>query len=501
MKDLFGGREERIEPFGGENNDNRTDESFDYDEVNEIDPSASRGFSVGDGVYCPAFSVLMGTVFAGQNPEQLQVGDRRLTWWEDSSLTPKWPVTLVNPLTWTQSNQMPDDVTRARLDMSPEDMFVFADSGGFQVKSFPDMCVVDSPDLHSWEEKRIMPERLLEWQAKNASAGAILDFSPYKVESNQGKTEGIGDVDRRDFYDVLFEPNLETTIDNAERMYDHRQRIGAEKFKLYNVLHGIMPFDETEDPRRYIREWYNAVKDIGHFDGWGVGTGSTNIGKLAVNLAFIAENIDEDHLHFFGTGSLGYRAVIEYWRLWKGDEFAVTSDSTSFEVGSQYRQFFNTLIHGNDLSVSSRAEDRENIIADVTPCTCSVCHHMERMYGPEWVWDRDDAQIGVAINLHNLNQLFQRHRMVKTLVRGTGWELPELYEPDSDSQPFIFWKVFDKIFSNETVHLVWTCMRFLKRAREDSVDQACDDFVFRSRYGESEGPCIEEQTVNSFMEW
>ena len=500
MKELFAGHDEELDPFGS-GSIATTNGEIEYDKVNAIDPDDGM-FGVGDGVYCPAFSVLMGTVFASPDADEiLSVGDRRLTWWEDDSVVPPWKVSLINPLTWSQSNPVPDDLSRDVLGMDPEEMFVFADSGGFQVKSFPDMCVVDSPDLHSFEKKRIAPEKLLEWQAKNATAGAILDFSPYIVDSNQGETEGLGGVPISEFYDQLFKPNLEQTIENATRMYEHKKRIGADGFMLYNVLHGTVPFDQSKRADYYIREWYDAVDDIGDFDGWGIGAGSTNIAKLALNLVFVSENIDESHLHFFGTGSLAYRAILEYWRLHDGENYAVTSDSTSFEVGSQYRQFFNPLIHGNDISVSQRSDDVDQIVADVTPCTCAVCSQMERVFGPEWIWSRDDAQVGTAINMHNLNLLLQRHRMVQALVQGAGWELPDLYKDDADSQPYVFWKIFHNIFSDENVHDVLACMKFIKRGIEDGMDAALDDFVFQSAYSDKEGPLIREKNVASFMEW
>ena len=473
-----------------------TEESFEVDQIESIQNEGD--FEVGDGMYCPAFSVLMNTVFESA-PEKLQVGDRRLTWWEDESLVPKHPVTLVNPMTWAQSAEVPDDLTHGVLGMDPEDTFVFSDSGGFQVKSFEEMCVVDSPDMHSFRDYRVMPEKLLEWQVKNASAGPILDFSPYTVDSNEGKTESIAELET--FEETQFNPNLEQTAENAERMYDHRQRIGADDFKLYNVLHGTIPFDNSTRPTYYMDKWFDRVKDIGKFDGWGIGGGSNNMGKIALGLAYASENIDESHLHFFGTGSLGGRAIIEYWRLYNGEEYAITSDSTSFEVGSQYRQFFSPLMHGQKICVSQRSEEQENIIADVTPCHCSVCAQMEREHGPTWVWDKDDAQTGVALNLHNLNQFLSRHKTIQALVQGSGKDLPDRYVQNGSQSKSVFWSSMDNIFSNETVRNVWECMKFIRRVEEDGMSAACDDFVFESPYTDVKGPLIYEKNVGGFDEW
>ena len=474
-------------------------DTSERESVPDVERSYVGEFGIGDSVYTPAFSVLMATVFGRENPDEiLQIDDRRLTWWEEDSLVPEARTTLVNPFTWCQSNETPDRLTRESLGLDPDEMFVFSDSGGFQATAFNGMEIVSSRDLHDWREMKVYPEKLVEWQAMNASAGVILDYGPYDVETNQGDTEGMGSVEPEEFEDELFYPNLERSVETASRMYDRWKDMGADGFKLYNVSQGIVPFEfQGYGPLHYIREWYDEIDDVGSFDGWGIGTGSNNIGKLALNLGFIAENMDESHLHFFGTSSLLYRSLIEYWRLWQGNEFSITLDSTSFEVGSQYREFFSPMSHSSSLTCSTRLDEERNVMADVTPCTCSVCAHMEKHFGQTWVWDENSAQTGVAINLHNLNLLRSRHRTIKALVQGAGWELPERYE--SSQSPF--WSHMRKQFTEERLEMLCACMRFVKRAREDSLDQAVDDFIFRSAYGYADGPVIEEKEVGGFASW
>ena len=208
MKELFGSEDD--DPFGGDVV--TTEESDDSPEVEHDGFSGS--FGVGDSFYSPALSVLLATAYESPS-DPLQIGERRLTWWEDESLVPKHDFALINPLTWAQSNEVPDNLSREVLNLDPEEQFVFADSGGFQVKTFDDTCVVDSRDLHDFREMYIMPEMLLEWQVENATAGAILDFPPYVVDANSGGTEGIAGLSIDEWREQVWEPNFRQSIENA----------------------------------------------------------------------------------------------------------------------------------------------------------------------------------------------------------------------------------------------------------------------------------------------
>ena len=496
MKELFGREDEGIDPFGG---DEVVTAERD-EQPDQIESDEFRGdFSRGDCFYSPALSVLLANALDSDRPV-LQVGERRLTWWEDESLVPKHDFLLMNPLTWAQSNVVPEDLAEV-AGYDPREQFVFADSGGFQVKTFDDTCVVDSPDLHDFGEMHIMPEKLLEWQVKNATAGAILDFPPYVVEANSGGTEGIGGLSSAEWEEQVWEPNFNQSVENARRATEHRERIGADNFLLYNVLHGMIPFGRTR-PDKYLREWHADISQVGSFDGWCVGVDSSNLGKLAMFLMFIEEEIDESHLHFLGTSAIPARIVIEFWRTVSDGEYAITLDSTGFEVGSQYRSFFNPLIHGHDVMVSSRGSDNPEkvpIDSGLTPCACSVCNHLDRELGRSWAWDGDTAQEGVAMNLHNLNLLLSRHRMVEGLVKSHGRELVEHWNGGDTSNKA--WKIFKSIFSDSQLQEIVNCMLFIDRADRDGFDAAIDQFEFASKYDPEHSGLLIQQKGRSFMDW
>ena len=462
--------------------------------------SFSGGFGVGEISYSPAVSVLYATCFEAEN-DVLQVGDRRLTWWEDFSVVPKHDFMLVNPLTWSQQATVPEDLTEGVLGADLSDQFVFADSGGFQVKTFEGTCVVDSPDLHDFEKMQVMPEKLLEWQVKNATAGAILDFPPYRVDANSGGTEGIDGMNMESWGREVFTPNLQQSTENARRAAAHREKIGADDFLLYNVLHGMIPFGE-EEPYRYVKEWYSQISEVGDFDGWCVGVDSGNIGKLALFLGFIDEHIDDaSHLHFLGTSAIPARVVLEYWRNFSKDDFAITLDSTGFEVGSQYRSFFNPLLHGEGVMVSDREPndpDKFSISEGSVPCSCAVCGHMSRVRGPDWPFKEKTATEGVAMNLHNLNMLLQRHRMVEGMFQSAGSGVVDDFERDSST----VWKILGRLFSDESLVELYECMKFLRRVDNDGFYSAVDDFRFFSKYDpDRSGTLVSEKTVGGFSDW
>ena len=493
MKDLFGS--EDVDPFGGD-----VVSTVESDESPQVEHDGFSGvFGVGDSFYSPALSVLLATAYESPS-DPLQIGERRLTWWEDESLVPKHDFALINPLTWAQSNEVPDNLSREVLNLDPKEQFVFADSGGFQVKTFDDTCVVDSRDLHDFREMHIMPEMLLEWQVKNATAGAILDFPPYVVDANSGGTEGIAGLSIDEWREEVWEPNFRQSIENAKRACRHREEIGADDFLLYNVLHGMIPFGNRHEPDHFLSQWFDEMSEVGNYDGWCVGVDSGNLGKLALFLGLIGDRVEVSHLHFLGTSAIPARIVLEYWRMYHGDDFAITLDSTGFEVGSQYRSFFNPLIHGLDVMVSprdSKSDDTVPLDTQMTPCSCSVCAEMERELGRRWAWDDNTATEGVAMNMHNLNILLDRHRMVQSLVEVHGPNLVSDWNSDEMSQA---WKIFDRLFSDEQLEEIVSCMEFIDMTQDVGYEEARDEYVFASKYDDDhDGPLIRQKRVNSFM--
>jgi hypothetical protein len=340
---------------------------------------------------------------------------------------------------------------------------------------------------------------------RNATAGAILDFPPYVVDANSGGTEGVAGMSMDEWEEDVWAPNVEQSVENARRAASHREKIGADDFLLYNVLHGMIPFGGHTEPDRYLKDWHDRISDVGEFDGWCVGVDSGNLGKFAMFLSFISENIDETHLHFLGSSAIPARIVLEFWRVFNGDEYAITMDSTGFEVGSQYRSFFNPLIHGNDVMVSSRDtkdDDKVSIDAGVTPCSCSVCAHMESEFGPRWAWDNEQtAREGVVMNMHNLNLLLSRHRMVQGLVESHGERLVHEFRED-DSQVNKAWKIFEKLFSDELIREVYACLKFILRSERVGYENVLDDFRLASKFDpDHDGPLIDEKMETGFMEW
>jgi len=217
-------------------------------------------------------------------------------------------------------------------------------------------------------------------------------------------------------------------------------------------------------------------------------------------LGFIGDRVDVSHLHFLGTSAIPARIVLEYWRMYHGDDFAITLDSTGFEVGSQYRSFFNPLIHGLDVMVSprdSKSDDKVPLDTQMTPCSCSVCAEMERELGRRWAWDDNTATEGVAMNMHNLNILLDRHRMVQSLVEAHGPNLVSDWNSDEMSQA---WKIFDRLFSDEQLEEIVSCMEFIDLTQDVGYEEARDEYVFASKYDDDhDGPLIRERRVNSFM--
>lgn len=483
-------------------NDGRVVGNGERQEPDPKDGNADDFLRDGECVFTPALSVTMSNFFA-KDYSDIECGDYRLTWWEDDSIVPKHPFMLINPVAWAMGDVGVEWDVTDKLQVDPsEDTYVFVDSGGFQVKSFDEAMMTSSRDMHDFSKLRIHPEKLLEWQVTNGTAGAILDIPPYVADKSETVIEKVEADSYDEWYDAAFKPSLEESKEIARTMSEHRKEIGADEYSLFGVVHGF-PKRNTSMPHDSILKWYEGIQDAGDFDGIAFGVKSSNVGKTALTLSFAANHLEERHLHMLGSSSLLHRVLVDFF-LELNPEFSVTMDSTGFTVGGKYRQMINPLMPGSEFICSNRDTEIQPLQTDFYPCRCVVCSRVEEAQGrPNYYLSGDSTEVSTAMNMHNLQIMLQQHQTLSAFAHTHGKQLVEDYSRDegvlNGNQ---FWKIFSKIFSKENVDQIYECMKFIKIATEHDLQKATERFDVYNRFESGpEGRMLVENDSKSYMDW
>jgi tRNA-guanine family transglycosylase len=217
----------------------------------------------------------------------------------------------------TQWNRLLDGRSLREEMEVPEDMVLFADSGGFDFAS---------------EEVDTTPERTLETQRQ-------IDADLY------------GTVDlplSKDNRDAENQRRIQRSVDHALRASDLHDGEGL----LIASVHGYDP--ET------IRNTIRYLDDNGAFDGYAIGSlvPIRMDYKKVTKIILSARQATDKHLHVYGLGGIVYQPLLLYLGV---DSF----DSTAFIRSAGNRNYLVPGFGGEAL------RNIENL--DYLPCPCSVC--------------------------------------------------------------------------------------------------------------------------------
>lgn len=496
MRDLFDRNEDL------EFSETNTGLDLEMADVDEKGGDMDQFLKPGEAKYVPALSVTMSNFFA-KDYSDIEFGDHRLTWWEENSILPQYPYMLINPVAWAMGSVgVVDDVTE-KLRVNPsDDQYVFVDSGGFQIKSFDEAMMTRSRDMHDFSELRVHPEKLLEWQVQNGTAGAVLDIPPFTADKSETTIEAVSEDSYDEWYDDAFVAGLEESKEIASMMQSHREDLGADDYNMFAVVHGI-PKANSETPHESWLEWYDGLKESGDYDGVAFGISNTQFGKTAMLLSFAGEFVDEDHLHLLGTSSLMTRVLADFFLLFN-PEMSVTMDSTGFTVGGKYRQMLNPLMPGREFICSQRETEIEPIQTEFYPCRCCVCSRVKELKGrPNWYLSGESTEISTAMNMHNLNMLIQYHETIAAFVQSHGKKLVDEYSLEDGVQGGNqFWKLMLQIFSKQNVDQIYEAFEFIKMSQENSINDAMSEFNVYNRFESGpNGRMLARKTDNSYMDW
>jgi hypothetical protein len=177
--------------------------------------------------------------------------------------------------------------------------------------------------------------------------------------------------------------------------------------RLLNVLHG--------ETIKHMEIWYDAVKDF-NFDGWAVGMKPPFDPMIqAMGFMYLWEKGEYDkstfkHLHFFGTSGKHVCPTISYVAH-KLKGINVTYDSSSYNIGSIYRTYYQPFDIGPHLSFGDKFELINPHLKEL-PCMCPVCQSV----GDIQELNKTDIYAGTLLSLHNMWQYIQYNQTLNSLV-------------------------------------------------------------------------------------
>jgi queuine/archaeosine tRNA-ribosyltransferase len=299
---------------------------------------------------------------------------------------------------------------------------LMGDSGGFELASYKlrgESCKINVKDT-------------LEWQEENCDIAMNLDFPPVK-------TIGV-EMTQSDFKKSLYD-----SIENYKYYEKNRKNY---KMKLYNVIHG--------DTIKQLNEWYNGVKDF-NFDGWAFGTGHhNNVFVQALCMMFLYNKGEFDKKNFYGYHSFGKSGnalipIIIYIANKLKLNF-VSYDSSSFNSGSRYREYFMPFQFGANLTFGDKFINNSNI--DTLPCSCPVCKIVDSV-----AVMNNDSFAGLLISLHNLYQYIAYNKLLVSISKSKTH----------------FEAYLNKVNSNNTV--LFECFNFVDCVLDKGFNIAVDKYA------------------------
>jgi hypothetical protein len=508
------------------------EESSVLDEIERLKEEQPEPYphdTLGDVAYIPVGdSMLPYLEKRARDDRGYDVGGRALGWWKDEGLMAPHPYMLLNPTTLANRNYHYNaGVARNFIRAKKGDVFILADSGGFQLVN-SGMQVTDDVNKHDWD-KHIHPERVVEWQVANSDAGTVLDVPVYNrldTDDNDraGEHQGLLTDDYSEWYSDVFESRKLMTKKHSIQADDRLNEIDYDDFSLVAVLHGMPRQDGKGDLFHSFREWFEALDGIRDWDGWSLSSPyEGKVGAVALLLGFSAQYIDDvDFVHVLGQGNVWARIISKLYAQ-ETDTF-VTMDGTGFKTGSMFSSMYMPSTYMKSLRLTDRDGPQpdsryEKLEAKRMPCGCSVCRHVEDEIGGEELFGRPGTERMVLMDMHNLNHLLRRFYMIDSFVEARGRDLLDEVTISQGAENAIgatvdpqseFWRMMLNWYSESKVVEIYYCMDFLLKCIDGDVDEAMSmyhfntpffDFIANKSKGDGRGPSIWRESGGSVFDW
>jgi len=289
------------------------------------------------------------------------------------------------------------------------DMYLFGDSGGFQIAT----------GAIKWTTQ--IRDQIFQWLQRNSNVAANIDIPPAI----------------RVAFD--FDHALQMSYDNFVYFADRQD--GSTNF--LNIMHGkTLP---------EMKRWYDKIKGF-EFQGWGVGSGANSLMKIIGTVALLHEkkeffNPANKYLHFLGTSKIESFILLttlqNYYNA-KQLDIQVTCDSSSpncsrfgtYMVGSDYKKnsFVNVhypMIRGvdprNELFKGYHLEDYEK---DLTKQALIKTNDFDKYIDDAYTL-QDEVEYSPRYNhvltLHNLYEIIKSVDTVDDIMDGPRYQQYQMF--------------------------------------------------------------------------
>ena len=327
--------------------------------------------------------VLNGGLLNGALRDECMIGGKRATFYTNDAIF-KYNKYLINPY------HHEDTYIKIPEGLLCEDNIVLADSGGLQAINLG--------------EVKHTPEEVYQWQQKNTNIGFSMDEIPFKNAT--GRFTGWV-FDKANFLDYA-----KKSKENVEIVKKYKDFKKYPEFRFYGIIQG----------RKYseYKQWYDIIKDD-FIDGYCCKTPNNNPLNLAETVVFAINNIDKP-IHFLGVGNTSKSIIIYYAN--KHLKQNITFDSSSYDIGTQYRSYLIPFMMNRKVRfVSEKFVDNEDTInqESILPlkdmsefCDCVVCKAVGTEL-PNMV-KNNDPRLGSLISLHNLHMNIKWFKYIENII-------------------------------------------------------------------------------------
>ena len=276
------------------------------------------------------------------------------------------------------------------------------------------IIIADSGGLQEITQRNIKysPEEVFKWQQKHTHIGFSVDCLPFIVPGED--TVAPGSMSGWIFDEKNFLDYARKSKDNIEVTKPYRDREKYPDFSFYGIIQG----------RTYAeyQEWYNVIRDDKYLDGYCCKAPNMNPMTIAETCVFAIHNLVKP-VHFLGIGNLS-RSIIIYYAN-KYIKQPITFDSSSYDIGTQYRSYLLPFMINRKLrfvSEHNMGDDSEICNQDDVVyyenandlCDCAVCTAIGDKLGT--MIKENDPKLGGLISVHNLILNVRWNNYVKGII-------------------------------------------------------------------------------------
>jgi len=292
------------------------------------------------------------------------------------------------------------------------------------------------------KEVRMSPAEVFRWQQEHVNIGFSVDCMPFITP--EGKNTAPGTFGGWIFDKKNFAKYAEKSKQNIEDTKPFRDKKKYPDFKFYGIIQG----------RKYSEylEWYEILRDDAYLDGYCVKAPNTNPMSLAETCIFVMNNMTKP-VHFLGIGNLS-RSIVLYYAN-KYIKQPITFDSSSYDIGTQYRSYLLPFmmnrklrfVSEKNLGEDSEVCNRNDIVYFDNAndlCDCVVCRTIGDKLGD--MIKTNHPALGGLISVHNLILNIRWNAYVKG-IRNHPEKLKEFvkynFEPSLASKIFKAFEMID----------------------------------------------------------